>query len=107
MKRPRKRPAAPPEKLGAQPDGGYEKSHGYGPSHGGPSGPGDAPATAPARATKDRGEVLLVDDDADFRAILGEVLKAEGCTVREAPNGQQALDMARAHTPDLILTARI
>jgi CheY-like chemotaxis protein len=45
-----------------------------------------------------------VDDDADFRAILGEVLKAEGCTVREAPNGQQALDMARAHTPDLILT---
>ena len=42
-----------------------------------------------------RYEVILVDDDADFRAILGEVLKAEGCTVREAPNGQQALDMVR------------
>ncbi len=53
---------------------------------------------------KDRGEVLLVDDDATFRAILGEVLKAEGCTVREATNGRQALEMARAHVPDLILT---
>jgi hypothetical protein len=39
---------APPEKP--QPDAGYEESHGYGPSHGGPSGPGDAPATTPARA---------------------------------------------------------
>jgi hypothetical protein len=25
-------------------DGGYEESHGYGPSHGGPTGPGDAPS---------------------------------------------------------------
>jgi hypothetical protein len=31
-----------------QPDGGYEESHGYGPSHGGPTGPGDAPATPDA-----------------------------------------------------------
>jgi CheY-like chemotaxis protein len=53
---------------------------------------------------KERGEVLVVDDDANFRAIVGEVLKAEGCTVREATNGRQALEMARAHTPDLILT---
>lgn len=26
-------------------DLGYGKSHGYGPAHGGPTGPGDAPAT--------------------------------------------------------------
>jgi hypothetical protein len=25
-------------------DGGYEEGHGYGPGHGGPTGPGDAPA---------------------------------------------------------------
>lgn len=28
-------------------DLGYNESHGYGPSHGGPTGPGDAPADAP------------------------------------------------------------
>jgi hypothetical protein len=27
-----------------QPDEGYDESHGYGPAHGGPTGPGDAPA---------------------------------------------------------------
>lgn len=53
---------------------------------------------------RDKREVLLVDDDANFRAILGEVLRAEGCTVREAANGREALQMARAHKPDLILT---
>jgi two-component system alkaline phosphatase synthesis response regulator PhoP len=53
---------------------------------------------------KDRGEVLVVDDDAIFRAILCEVLKGEGCSVREANNGHQALEMVRAHVPDLILT---
>jgi hypothetical protein len=29
------------------PDLGYGESHGYGPAHGGPTGPGDAPATEP------------------------------------------------------------
>jgi len=53
---------------------------------------------------KDRGEVLVVDDDAIFRAILCEVLKGEGCSVREASNGRDALAMVSAHLPDLILT---
>jgi CheY-like chemotaxis protein len=52
----------------------------------------------------DRGEVLVVDDDGVFRAILCEVLKGQGCSVREATNGLEALDMLRAHLPDLILT---
>lgn len=46
----------------------------------------------------------MVDDDANFRAILCEVLKGEGCSVREASNGREALDMVSAHLPDLILT---
>jgi hypothetical protein len=29
------------------PDGGYGASHGYGPAHGGPTGPSDAPASSP------------------------------------------------------------
>jgi CheY-like chemotaxis protein len=51
-----------------------------------------------------RGEVLVVDDDADFRAVVAEVLRSERYTIREASNGQIALRMARERTPDLILT---
>jgi hypothetical protein len=35
---------APPAPEKQETDLGYGKSHGYGPSHGGPTGPGDAPA---------------------------------------------------------------
>jgi CheY-like chemotaxis protein len=55
-----------------------------------------------------RGEVLLVDDDSSFRLVLGEVLKAEGYSVREAANGREALEALRSpnapQVPDLILT---
>jgi CheY-like chemotaxis protein len=51
-----------------------------------------------------RGEVLLVDDDSSFRLVLGEVLKAEGYSIREAANGIEALETLRSHAPDLILT---
>jgi CheY-like chemotaxis protein len=51
-----------------------------------------------------RGEVLLVDDDSSFRLILGEVLKAEGFTIREAANGVEALESLRRRATDLILT---
>lgn len=40
----------------AQPDLGYGESHGYGPAHGGPTGPGDAPAREPAK-------LVPVDED--------------------------------------------
>jgi CheY-like chemotaxis protein len=53
--------------------------------------------------TKARGEVLLVDDDANFRVVVGEVLKAEGCSIREAANGREALRLLRHHLPELIL----
>jgi len=53
--------------------------------------------------TKARGEVLLVDDDASFRAVIGEVLRAEGCSIREAANGREALRLLLHHLPDLIL----
>jgi hypothetical protein len=42
-----------------EPDLGYGESHGYGPAHGGPTGPGDAPAPAserPHRSPPDRHE---------------------------------------------------
>jgi hypothetical protein len=34
-----------------EPDGGYGASHGYDVTHGGPSGPGDAPAEVPEGST--------------------------------------------------------
>jgi CheY-like chemotaxis protein len=48
--------------------------------------------------------ILIVDDDADFSAALREVLEAEGCTVREAANGEAALGILRnTALPHLIL----
>ena len=46
--------------------------------------------------------ILVVDDDADFRAALREVLENEGCTVYEAADGRVALSVLRVVVPDLI-----
>ncbi len=48
-----------------------------------------APDPAPNR------RVLVVDDDADFRTLLREVLENEGYTVLAAANGRDALDQLR------------
>jgi diguanylate cyclase (GGDEF)-like protein len=47
--------------------------------------------------------VLVVDDDADIRAFLDVTLSLAGFEVLEAGDGVEALDVARRHTPDLIL----
>lgn len=49
--------------------------------------------------------LLLVDDDADVRQSLAEVLEEEGYQVLVAANGREALRMLEAHhaRPDLIL----
>ena len=46
-----------------------------------------APQAAPARAAS----ILLVDDDADVRGILAEVLRAAGCAVTECAGAAEAL----------------
>ena len=52
------------------------------------------------RATR----ILIVDDEADFRAALRQVLEDEGCTVNEAADGRMALAVLRNDTrPHLIL----
>jgi CheY-like chemotaxis protein len=38
-------------------------------------------------------DVLIVDDDADIRESLGELLQLEGYTVHEASNGADALNV--------------
>ena len=48
--------------------------------------------------------ILLVDDDADVRALLGEFLTQHGYLVHCARDGRHALQvLARLETPDLIL----
>ena len=44
-----------------------------------------------------------MDDSADVRSSLAEVLRAEGFTVIEAANGREAVERTRAATPDLVL----
>src|ERR1035441_1524048 len=47
--------------------------------------------------------ILLVDDDPTVRDSLNEVLVAEGYSVIQAENGQQALDLANQLPVDLVL----
>lgn len=48
-------------------------------------------------------QVLIIDDDEDFRASVGSLLEAEGYAVHMAASGQDGLALARAIHPDLII----
>jgi DNA-binding response OmpR family regulator len=48
-------------------------------------------------------KVLIVDDDPNSRAVLGDALASEPYTLLEACNGEEALDIILRETPDLIL----
>ena len=48
--------------------------------------------------------VMVVEDDADIRALVAEVLEDDGHHVLQAANGQEALDLLRGGaSPALIL----
>lgn len=46
---------------------------------------------------------LIIDDDADYRALVGEVLRAEGWQVWDAENGERGLELAREHRPRVVV----
>ena len=48
-------------------------------------------------------QVLLVDDEANIRRMLGALLRSEGFTVAEAPNGNAALLLMDQTDPDVVL----
>ncbi|BDG09955.1 response regulator [Anaeromyxobacter paludicola] len=56
------------------------------------------PVTRPASY-----DVLVVDDDADIRETVEEILSCEGFEVATARNGAEALERLRAGVPRLIL----
>jgi DNA-binding response OmpR family regulator len=47
--------------------------------------------------------ILVVDDEAGIRDLVGTYLRAEGFAVDEAADGEQALDRFRRHPPDLVV----
>jgi len=51
----------------------------------------------------DQNVVLIVDDTPENLQVLGEMLEQEGCQVRIATNGAQALQNVKISPPDLIL----
>ena len=50
-----------------------------------------------------KGEILLVDDDPDFRDSLQIILENHGYMVRTAGNGTEALEALKAKRPDLMI----
>jgi type II secretory ATPase GspE/PulE/Tfp pilus assembly ATPase PilB-like protein len=69
---------------------------------------GDAPVPPPLHDAAVRGaapRVLVVDETREDRRAVAEGLRADGATVLEAADGEQALAYARRLSPDLIVTA--
>jgi CheY-like chemotaxis protein len=48
-------------------------------------------------------QILVVDDDPSVRTVLGRVLADEGYHVQSAASGAEALQVASAAPPDLVL----
>lgn len=48
-------------------------------------------------------KALIIDDDPEFRALIIEVLSANGWQVLEAPEGETGLDIVRHQRPDVVL----
>ena len=46
---------------------------------------------------------LIIDDDADFRALIAELLRAHGWQVWDADNGEHGLELAREHKPRVVV----
>jgi PAS domain S-box-containing protein len=61
--------------------------------------PKDAPG---ARSGLRELKVLVVDDEKDSRLLISHVLEDFGCTVVTAGSGEQGIELAREHAPDLM-----
>jgi CheY-like chemotaxis protein len=49
-------------------------------------------------------KILIIDDDNDFRSMLGELLSRAAYTVIESKEGLEGLKIAELESPDLIIT---
>ncbi|MBD2299513.1 response regulator [Nostoc sp. FACHB-190] len=51
----------------------------------------------------DKRKILIADDDDDSRAMLSFLLEEEGWEVKEARNGEEALETVIKEQPDLLI----
>jgi DNA-binding NtrC family response regulator len=63
-----------------------------------------ADALAPRTPERQRGRILVVDDEANARAALSEILRDEGYETETAADGFKALGKMEEFTPDVVLT---
>jgi two-component system, chemotaxis family, chemotaxis protein CheY len=105
------RPARPP--MMRQPDDGDGGRGGVDPSSSplGPVSSGaardrrgeDASVTAPSPTEHASADVLVVDDDADVRWTVAEILRSAGFSVAEAPDGEVALGLLSTERYRMVL----
>jgi PAS domain S-box-containing protein len=57
----------------------------------------DSPAAFDAASFRGAEIILLVEDDADVRRVIGRILQKQGYVVLEAGNGKEALQLVQAH----------
>lgn len=50
-----------------------------------------------------KAEILIVDDEADIRELIADILSDEGYTPRTLADGSEALEAVRARCPDLMI----
>jgi len=48
-------------------------------------------------------KILIIDDDAEYRQLMGEVLSLEGWSVLEAADGETGLEAVSRERPDVVL----
>jgi two-component system response regulator ResD len=63
------------------------------------SGAAEAKHAAPRPARR----ILIVDDEPPVREVVGQYLQLEGYTVMQAADGLEALRLAEAYPPDLVI----
>ena len=58
---------------------------------------------APTEPSRAAARVLVADDSASLRTVVRVTIASQGWTILEATNGMEALSLARAQLPDLLL----
>jgi phosphoribosyl 1,2-cyclic phosphodiesterase/CheY-like chemotaxis protein len=48
-------------------------------------------------------KVVIIDDDARYRRVMGELLELRGWQVLEAEDGETGVEMVRRHRPEIVL----
>ena len=48
--------------------------------------------------------VLIIDDDPDYRKLMGDLLKGRGWQVLEAESGDAGIELANGHRPNVVLS---